>query len=462
MSSRSVEIGITADATQAIEEVRTLRREVERLQEEMASVRSPSVRILREPLTYDARLVRDGFAKSGFRVLSTHENRSYVKDFVLSQMKGDLEARERLDQHSREMRIVSQERDRLFHPDIRAEFEQRAVNWAAGTGGYFAPPLWIIEQFARQPTPYRVLGKLSPQFELPEGAQSVNLPAWSAGAEVGPQQLGTAAANTATTDSAISSAVCTIAGNYDVPMQMLEQSPQGAHLDWVAFSVMEARYDYQLELQLLVGSGSSVPQGSGNNQLLGLFNNTAIPAANQVSYTGPAEGTASAATSMFSSFGLAIAKVGQARLVKPEAWLMSTSRGAWLGSSEDTQSRPLMIADNPNTVGEWDLLGYPVFLDDAIPRTLGSGMNEDRVIACRPSDWLILESDRRTSVNSLKQDSSSVRGRDNAQLGDAMGQVLSGTLMVRLQMRRYVAALLRYPSSVAWLQGSGMATGGGF
>lgn len=421
----------------------------------------PELEILYEPLTYEAHLVRNPHHRYSFRVVANNPNRSYVQDLVLAQKRGDLEAKERLDRHAQEMRTLAEARERIFAPDVGYEFEQRAVNWSSGTGGYFAPPVWIVEQFAHQPTPERCLAKLAPNFELPEGCQSVNIPAWSAGAEAAPGQVGAPAASTATTDTAISSAVVTIAGNYDVPIQMLEQSPQGAHLDWVAFSTMEARYNYQLELQLLTGTGAAVPQGSGNNQLLGIFNNTAIPTANNVVYTTAAEGVASAATAMFSSLGLAIAKVGQNRFAPPEAWMMTTSRMGWLGSSEDAQNRPLMIADRDGT-GSFDLIAVPVQLNDAIPRNLGSGMNEERIIACRPSDWIILESDRRTSVRDFARDSSSVNGRDNAVLGDALGEPLSGTLQVRLQMRRYAAALLRYPSSVSYLSGAGMATGGGF
>ncbi len=445
-----------------IEELRGLRNRVAELEEQ---VRSPRISVIREPLTYEARLVRDG---GGFRAIATRENHSYIRDFVLSEMKGDQQARARLDRHQQEMRAVGEAREKIFHPDVEVDFEQRAVNWSSGTGGYFAPPLWIIEQFAYQPTPERVLSKLAPQFELPEGAQSVNLPAWSAGADVGAAQVGAGAVSEATLDSAISSAVVTIAGNYDVPMQMLEQSPQGAHLDWVAFSTMEARYGYKLEQQLLTGTGATVPQGSGNNQLLGIFNNTAIPSANVISYTGTGEASpgtpasvASGATTMFSYLGFAISKIGQSRFLPPEAWMMSTSRVGWLGSSEDLQNRPLMIADRDGD-GVFDLISIPVKVNDAIPRTSGAGLNEDRIICCRPSDWVILESERRTNVRSLKRDTSSVRGRDNARLGDAMGGVLSGTLQVRLQMRRYVAALLRYPQSVAYLSGTGMATGGGW
>lgn len=403
--------------------------------------RSPSLQILREPLTYEAHLVSDKSVPGGFRAISNRGNYSYVQDLVLATRRGSEEASGRLRQHEQEMRKIGESRDNLFHPDATYEFEQRAVNWISGQGGYFAPPLWLVERFAIQPTPERVLSKLAPQFELPVGAQSVNVPAWTLGADLAGQQLDATGDSQVVTDTAISSAVTTIAGNFDVPMQMLEQSAQGAHLDWMAFKAMEARYGYQLELQMLTGTGAATPQGSGNDQLLGIFNNPAIPSANQISYTGAGEGSATGATAMFSSFGLAIAKVGQNRLAHPEAWLMSTSRAAWLGSSEDTQSRPLMIVDNSDEPGQFDLLAYPVYPDDAIPRTLGTGGNEDRVIICRPSDWLVLESERRTQV---------------------MVDVLSGTLMARLQMRRYVATLLLYPSSVAYLYGSGMATGGGF
>jgi hypothetical protein len=119
--------------------------------------------------------------------------------------------------------------------------------------------------------------------------------------------------------------------------------------------------------------------------------------------------------------------------------MLTTSRGAWLASSEDQQNRPLMIADTQPD-GVWDLMGYPVWVNDAIPRTSGAGQ-EERIICLRPSDWLILESDRRTSVYT---------------------EVMSGTLQARIQMRRYVAALLRQPTSVSYLAGVGMNTGGGF
>lgn len=437
---------------------------------------SPRVRILHEPLTYEARLVRDRRDPTGFRAISTRERRSYIQDFCLASVSGDQAASERLQRHAQEMKVIGEEREHMFHPDAEYRMdptlEMRTVSWTNGAGGYFAPPLWIIEQFAFQPTPERVLSKWAPSFELPEGAQSVTVPVENAGGEVGNAPVGAPAVSTSPLDQPGSSAVATIAGNYDVPMQMLEQSPQGAHLDWVAFTTMEARYAYQLELQMLVGTGAQNPQGSGNNQLYGIYNNAYIPAANQIQFTASnveqapttsgGTGTQTGATTMFGWLGLAAAKVGQNRLLPPEAWMMTTSRAAWLGSSEDSQNRPLMIADDPSEPGVWDLIGYPVRQNNAIPRTSGTGGNEERIIILRPSDWLILESEPKTNVGPRRITGAGAAQERDVARGGAMGDALSGTLSVRLQLRRYVAAILRRPESVAYLYGSGMATGGGW
>lgn len=435
-ATRSIELGVDTSAAQR--EVRALREELEGLGRQVEIARAGSrIQVLQEPLTYEARLVRDTSGPRGFRAISTRENHCYIRDFVLAQTKGEQNALDRLTRHSREMKVLAESRERIFHLDVNVDFEARAVNWTNGSGGYFAPPLWIVERFAVQPTPERVLSRLAPQFELPEGAQSVSIPAFTLGPEMGATQLGAAPPGGASVDFAISSAVTTIAGNYDVPMQMLEQSPQGAHLDWVVFTAMEARYGYKLELQLLTGTGSTTPQGSGNNQLLGILNNTAIPTGNNIVYTDatPTGSKFIQVQSTQTGGGTApqaIAAIGNRREIPPEFWMMTTSRAAWITSAE--VALPLALS-NQTGPGHFDLLAYPVRQNDAIPTNLGVGANQDTVILCRPSDWLILESESRTSV---------------------MTDTLSGTLQARLQMRRYVAALLREPTSVAYTSGTGM------
>jgi hypothetical protein len=88
------------------------------------------------------------------------------------------------------------------------------------------------------------------------------------------------------------------------------------------------------------------------------------------------------------------------------------------------------------------IYGWPVFVNDAIPATLGATGNQDTIIACRPSDLMVFEGDPRTAV---------------------LLEVLSGTLTARFIYRNYAAAIVgRYPSGIAWVTGTGMAIQSGF
>lgn len=119
---------------------------------------------------------------------------------------------------------------------------------------------------------------------------------------------------------------------------------------------------------------------------------------------------------------------------------MNTSRSAWIATSEDSQNRPLMISDREKS-GVWDLATFEVSMTDAILANQGAAGNQDVVICWRPSDWVLLESDMHT---------------------DVMFEPLSGSLMARCQLRRYVAALCRYPGGHAALTGTGMIPASGF
>jgi hypothetical protein len=71
-----------------------------------------------------------------------------------------------------------------------AEAEQRAARQARvprqpeptdGQGGYFSPPLWLIDHFAGAPRPMRSLAALIPNLPLPRGASEVKLPRMTTG-----------------------------------------------------------------------------------------------------------------------------------------------------------------------------------------------------------------------------------------------------------------------------------------
>jgi HK97 family phage major capsid protein len=366
---------------------------------------------------------------------------SYFRDLALTTLNEDRAALERLERHAAELRVELPKREAR----IRAELERRSTDLDGpltgleyrtnpsrtdGQGGYFAPPLWLIDQFATAPRVGRVLSRLAPNFALPQGAASVSIPRLTTGTLSGAQPDNTPSPGRDVVDASVTSGVVTIAGQGDVSMQLLEQSAPGAHLDAGFFKDLMEDYVAQLETQLINGSGTGV---EADTQLQGLL--SVVQSANKISYTSGSP----SATGMFTFLGQTVAAVGNNRKQPPECWLMTTSRLAWLGSSEDTQNRPLMITDRDGS-GNLDLLSFDVELDDAIPTTLST--NQDRIIATRPSDMIVLESEPRASV---------------------MKQVLSGTLQARLQIHGYAAALLgRYPSATAYLQGTGMAVQSGF
>lgn len=379
-----------------------------------------NITVEREPLTYE----RTG-------------QHSYWQDRALAELRGEDAPKARLERHAAEMRVeMPKLESRLRKPD--GEVETRAnPTRIDGQGGYFSPPLWANEFFATAPRPKRVLSGLIPSFTLEAKTSEVKLPAISVGTRAETNSDGTAVAAPDLTDAASESWVDNIAGQADVSLQALEQSPQGAHLDYVLAKDLSESYDAELEKALFIG------EGKARQQLPGLFSLSGVT---KVEYTG------TKATEMFLSLGKVAGQLGDAREVPPEVWLMRTARWAWLGSSEDEQKRPLAtpgyqpadpvddaLDDDPAAAPS--ILGWPTYLSDAIPANLGEAGNQDAIVLARPSDSMLFETTAKSSVNA---------------------EVLSGTLQARFSLHRYAAVLWRYPTAYAQLRGTGMKVETGF
>ena len=232
------------------------------------------------------------------------------------------------------------------------------------------------------------------------------------------------------------SEVVTISGQGPIALQLLEQSPVGAHSDWAWFKDLSEAYDYALEQQILIGTGTSTI--TGQSQFPGILN---ISGTTAISYTG-----AVTADVMFPYFGQVVGAVGKNRRLPPELWMGTTARWGWLMSSEDSSLRPfempsLMGAKNALCPGS--LIGWDFYCNDAIPTTITAGTpnqfiggTQDVIIACRPSDFIIFEANPVTSCYL---------------------DVLSGTLEAQLIFRNYAAAITgRQPGGIAYLSGTGM------
>lgn len=287
----------------------------------------------------------------------------------------------------------SQRGDQSARTRLIAAQETRAATSTAGSGGEFAPPLWLIEDFVELARAGRVTADLIGAETLPEGVSSVNLPKITAGSSVGV----TVTQNTTITESnvtttSVSSGITEITGKQTVPIALLRQS--GTPLDRIILADLAEAYAVMLDSQVISGSAA-------NGQLRGL-----VTAGTAVTYTttAPAVVSATAANSFYMKILAAQAALTGARYLPADSIVMHPRRWAWVLSALDTANRPLVVPSGPavNQAGvsgqvvatgyAGEMLGLPVYVDPNVPTTAGAATNQDYVFVLRKTDLKLWES----------------------------------------------------------------------
>ena len=353
------------------------------------------------------------------RTYEQGNGRSYLQDLAKSQISGDPEARARLDRHAAEVRIDPEYRD---------------LNRTDTSGGYFVPPIWLNEyvELARAGRP---TANLVTNLPLPPGTDSINIPKVSTGTATAIQAADNSAVQeTDLADTSVQANVKTIAGQQDLAIQLMEQSP--FNFDQVVFADLAADYATKVNVQVLSGTNA-------NNQVKGILTDTT--GINTVSYTD----TTATVAEAYSKIADAIQKVHTNRFMEPQVIVMHPRRWAWITAAADTTGRPLVSPSGPgqNQVASFaavasqrvvgELQGLPVVTDPSIPITNGAGTNEDVIIVMRASDCVLYESSLRTRV---------------------LPDVGSGTLTVRLQVYGYIAFTAeRQAKGISVLSGTGLS-----
>ena len=280
-----------------------------------------------------------------------------------------------------------------------------------------------------------MLAALAPNFPLPVGCQSVNVPRITTGTSNAVIVPGAADDDVDVLTAASSSQVVTLTGQADVSLQALELSPLGAALDWAFFTDMAEAYDSDLEYQLTNGTGPAT--AGALDQLLGIMNVTGI---NSVTYTSASP----TGSGMFPYFGQMAAKIGDNRGLSPEIFLMRTARSGLAHDLGGQLAPPARDPDSRRRQPRMPGLAHRLAgMDEQLaPRHTGHRWKpgrDDR--AARPSDLIVFEANPVT---------------------DANVEVLSGTLGARLIYRNYAAALTsRQPTSISVLSGTGMVVQSG-
>lgn len=353
------------------------------------------------------------------RTYEKGNGRSYLQDIAKAQVLHDDEASARLARHAEE---------------VRTEPEYRDLNRTDGTGGYFVPPVWLMNDFEALARAGRPAANLVTNLPLPPGTDSLNVPKISTGASTDVQTADNqSVSETDLADASVSAGVKTIAGQQDISIQALEQSP--VSFDQIIFADLIADYATKTDVQVLAGSNSA-------GQVKGITGATGI---NTVTYTD----TTPTVAELYSKLADATQKIHTGRYLAPTVIIMHPRRWAWMLAAVDSSGRPLVVpnAQGPtNAIGTFagvvseqvvgSVQGLPVVTDPSIAITGGAGTNEDYILVMRASDSYLWESSIRTRV---------------------LPEIGSGTLTVRLQVYGYLAFTAeRQPKSITLVSGTGL------
>lgn len=348
---------------------------------------------------------------------------SYFRDLFNSVARRNTDASERLIRHS----MVAS--------------ESRAIgntNAAGGSGGEWAPPEWLVNEWVNLIRPHRVTADLFQHESVPFGISSLNYPKLLTGTSVGLQSTqNTALASTDPTTGFIQTGFATIGGKNVVSQQLIDQ---GRNFDQVIVKDLAAAYAQQVGTQVFTGAGT----GTGTNAIINGLGAATIGSTQTWTQASPT------VAGFYGQAGNLLSKFLQARLMPPTCWVMSPRRWYWLESSVDGQQRPLVVpngqAYNPlatessvvpmGPVGTFH--GLPVILDPLVPTNLGAGTNQDIVYLLKTDDLVLLESAPQTEV---------------------FRETYSDSLGVLFRMYAYVATILnRHPESIGVLTGTGLVT----
>jgi HK97 family phage major capsid protein len=190
---------------------------------------------------------------------------------------GQIGARERLTEHARLIERAAPDLPDEFratanrgNPNVsKWDNEQRVnPNTTYGTGGEFVPPVYLIAQYVKALRAGRVVADRVTKSPLPPGADSINIPKVNQATLTAPQGAqGGAVASRDLTTLMCTSPVITIAGQSDVALQLIEQTP--INFDEVIYTDLLADLAQKIDVQVLSGIGPTVGQLTGMLNVVG-------------------------------------------------------------------------------------------------------------------------------------------------------------------------------------------------
>lgn len=345
---------------------------------------------------------------------------SFVADVVNAQLRGDLDAAQRLQRHMAEERAEG--------------VELRDVGTGAFTG--LTVPQYPTDLVAPPKRAMRPMADLARKLALPADGMTVNISRITTGTATAVQATENAGVQeTDADDTLLTVDVRTIAGQQDISVQALQRSV-GA--DAVIIADLQNAYHTVLDSQIINNDGTS-----GTHK--GIRGTSGIVS---VTYTDASPTAAEAYPKLFDLISQIQSGVfgGATHLV------MAPRRWNWFASQVGT-SFPFLQPNNVSSVnvgGEissntYDgvvgvLAGLPVVLDGNIPTNLGAGTNEDVILGVTADELFLWE-------------------QPGSPLLIRAEQTAAGNLTVKLVVYGFSAFTAgRYPLAHGTIGGTGLVT----
>ena len=423
---------------------------------------------------------------------------SYFRDLVAADVNKDRQAMERLNRHAkdiadamprrREARKIAAERAyqdtflrtpaerRALEAMMRTgtdPFERRFISRTDGQGGYFVPPLWLIDEYIPYLRAGRPTANLFRSLPLPPGTDSINIPRIVTGTATGPQPGdGAPVPGRDAQDNFVNARIATLAGQQDAAIQLLDQSP--AAFDQIIFSDLAADYAMQLNGQLLLGSGfpqlnGLFPAGAGVN--VATTGSTSAAQGFSIQNAGAVWSAQNASTANFyASVAQLVSLISRVRFMPPTHIVVNPAVWYALSSAADTTNRPLVVpaqqgANFNQLAGDDDgpvaqgpvghMLGIPIVLDPNVPLTFGgTGATQPSMGTISNGNVAPVQGSGGSAGNSNVFTPAIAAVFPDLYLWEGemrtrtLSEVLSGTLQVRFQLYTYVADMVnRYQNS---------------
>jgi len=345
---------------------------------------------------------------------------SFVADVVNAQLRGDLDAAQRLQRHMAEERAEG--------------VELRDVGTGAFTG--LTVPQYLTDLVAPPKRAMRPMADLARKLALPADGMTVNISRITTGTATAVQATENAGVQeTDADDTLLTVDVRTIAGQQDISVQALQRSV-GA--DAVIIADLQNAYHTVLDSQIINNDGTS-----GTHK--GIRGTSGIVS---VTYTDASPTAAEAYPKLFDLISQIQSGVfgGATHLV------MAPRRWNWFASQVGT-SFPFLQPNNVSSVnvgGEISsntyggvvgvLAGLPVVLDGNIPTNLGAGTNEDVILGVTADELFLWE-------------------QPGSPLLIRAEQTAAGNLTVKLVVYGFSAFTAgRYPLAHGTIGGTGLVT----